>query len=180
MTNLEFIPLSKAAVTYATLELPFAQLRVSVGARGLLRVELASPQGLAGPTSELALAAATELEALVWGRREDFGLPIELAGTPFEREVWQALARIPRGRTSTYGRLASELGRTSAARAVGSACHKNPVPIVIPCHRVVGSTGALTGYALGLPIKSALLGLEGAESAPTSWPLQHVIQLPAS
>jgi methylated-DNA-[protein]-cysteine S-methyltransferase len=93
-----------------------------------------------------------------------FDLPLDLRGTPFQRAVWQALLLIPAGQTRSYSQIAQALGAPSAIRAVGAAVGRNPVSIIVPCHRVVGSTGALTGYAGGLARKQALLALEvGAE-----------------
>ena len=96
-------------------------------------------------------------------RRRTFELVYDLAGLPvFQQEVLHELVRVPYARTSTYGTLAARLGRPRAARAVGGALNRNPVPIVVPCHRIVGSTGNLVGYAGGLERKQALLELEGA------------------
>ena len=103
-----------------------------------------------------------ELEEYFAGRRRHFAVPLALAGTPFQRRVWAALREIPYGRTVTYGRIAAEIGRPSASRAVGLAVGRNPIGIVVPCHRVVGSTGRLTGYAGGLDRKRHLLALEGS------------------
>ena len=96
------------------------------------------------------------------GSRRSFDLPLAPQGTPFQREVWEALAAIPYGETSSYGQLAARVGRPSASRAVGAANGRNPLPIVLPCHRVIGANGALTGFGGGLPTKQFLLKLEGA------------------
>lgn len=97
------------------------------------------------------------------GRRTHFTLPLDLRlGTPFQQSVWQALLAIPAGATSTYAELGRRLGRPQAARAIGAAVGRNPVSIVVPCHRVLGTGGALTGYAGGIERKAALLRLEGA------------------
>jgi methylated-DNA-[protein]-cysteine S-methyltransferase len=96
------------------------------------------------------------------GERRSFDLPLDLqAGTAFQQEVWQALLAIPRGATKSYAELAGALGRSQAARAVGAAVGRNPLSIVVPCHRVLGTGGSLTGYAGGLDRKVALLRLEG-------------------
>lgn len=106
-------------------------------------------------------AAARQLEAYFQGRREGFDLPLDLSqGTPFQRAVWTALLAIPTGATTCYGALAARLGRPRAVRAVGAAVGRNPLGIVVPCHRVLGATGKLTGYAGGLDRKQALLQLE--------------------
>ncbi len=95
------------------------------------------------------------------GRRRVFDLPLRPAGTPFQRRVWAALSAIPWGETRTYGQIARAIGAPKAARAVGQANHRNPIPIFIPCHRVIGAGGALTGYGGGLELKRMLLQLEG-------------------
>jgi methylated-DNA-[protein]-cysteine S-methyltransferase len=94
------------------------------------------------------------------GRRRKFDLPLAPRGTPFQQRVWRALLDIPYGETTSYGELASRIGQKSASRAVGLANGSNPLPIVIPCHRVIGSNGKLTGYGGGLPLKERLLALE--------------------
>lgn len=104
--------------------------------------------------------AVTQLAEYFAGTRTDFDLPITLAGTEFQRQVWAGLRQIPYGRTVSYGELADRLGQPSASRAVGLATGKNPLSIIVPCHRVVGSTGALTGYAGGLDRKRFLLDFE--------------------
>lgn len=111
--------------------------------------------------------AGAQLAEYFEGRRTAFELPLELRGTDFQRTVWRGLAAIPYGVTLTYGELAERVGRPTAARAVGLANGRNPIAIVIPCHRVVGSTGALTGYGGGLDRKRRLLALESS-TAPRS------------
>jgi methylated-DNA-[protein]-cysteine S-methyltransferase len=105
-----------------------------------------------------------QLDAYFAGRRVRFELALCPTGTPFQRGVWAALVRIPVGATTTYGALAASIGRPGAARAVGSANARNPISIVVPCHRVLGPRGRLTGYAGGLPRKQALLALERAHA----------------
>lgn len=94
------------------------------------------------------------------GQRTRFTLPLNPGGTPFQREVWDALRAIPYGETRRYGELAAALGRPNAARAVGGGCSRNPILILLPCHRVVGKGSRLTGFAAGLPVKEGLLALE--------------------
>ncbi len=96
------------------------------------------------------------------GRSKTFDLPLELRGTEFQKGVWRALLRIPFGETTTYGDLARRLGKPDAVRAVGAANGANPIPIVIPCHRVIGSNGSLVGFGGGLPVKRWLLDHEAA------------------
>jgi methylated-DNA-[protein]-cysteine S-methyltransferase len=115
----------------------------------------------APPDRDGAFAAvAAQLDEYFAGARTTFELPLAEHGTPFERRVWARLRTIPYGETVTYGELARELG--SSPRAVGRANGRNPLSIVVPCHRVIGTNGSLTGYAGGLPIKRALLEHEGA------------------
>lgn len=101
-----------------------------------------------------------QLEEYFAGRRTDFDLDLRLEGTEFQRRVWAGLREIPYGQTWTYGQLAEHVGRPGASRAVGTANGRNPVGIVVPCHRVIGADGSLTGYAGGLDRKRALLRLE--------------------
>jgi methylated-DNA-[protein]-cysteine S-methyltransferase len=113
-------------------------------------------------------AAHRQLDEYFAGRRRDFDLPLAPQGTEFQRGVWWALADIPYGRTISYAQLASSIGKPTATRAVGAANGRNPLSIVLPCHRVIGADGSLTGYGGGLPIKTFLLTLEGAlPAAPT-------------
>ena len=109
-----------------------------------------------------------QLEAYFAGELRDFDVPVLLVGTPFQRRVWAALTQIPYGQTRTYGELAAAVGQPTASRAVGLANGRNPVGIVVPCHRVVGSGGSLTGYGGGLSRKRALLELEAGRQAADS------------
>lgn len=104
--------------------------------------------------------AARELEEYFRGERRAFTVPLRPQGTPFQLRCWDALLRIPYGETRTYGQQAQMMGNAKACRAVGMSNHRNPLPIFIPCHRVVGSNGALTGYAGGLSVKETLLNIE--------------------
>ena len=105
-----------------------------------------------------------QLETYAAGGRKAFDIPFRLHGSPFEQRVWAALLRIPCGETRSYGQLAAELGDPNLSRAVGRANGANPVSILVPCHRVIGANGSLTGYAGGLAMKERLLALEGALS----------------
>ena len=116
-----------------------------------------------GEETPLLRAAREALLAYFAGERRDFDLPLAPAGTDFQRAVWEALRAIPYGGTRTYGEIAAAVSRPKAVRAVGQANHVNPLPIFIPCHRVVGKGGALTGYAGGLDLKRALLALESGK-----------------
>jgi len=175
--DLRFRRLASAArlvdVTYDLAESPLGVLLVAATERGLCRVsfqgeealdELASTFGrrvlrLPGGLDQ----ARRQLDEYFAGRRQAFHLALDVAvRSSFQARVLAALARVPYGELTTYGRLASSLGRPSAARAVGAALHRNPLPVVLPCHRVVGADGRLVGYAGGLERKRRLLELEGA------------------
>ncbi|MBC2850713.1 methylated-DNA--[protein]-cysteine S-methyltransferase [Cetobacterium sp. 8H] len=105
-------------------------------------------------------SAFLELNEFFEGKRKSFSFPIKLNGTEFQKSVWNELMKIPYGETRTYKEIAISIGNPKACRAVGLANNKNPLPIVVPCHRVIGSKGALTGYAYGLNMKETLLKLE--------------------
>ncbi|MPM46236.1 Methylated-DNA--protein-cysteine methyltransferase, constitutive [bioreactor metagenome] len=110
----------------------------------------------------LLVQARQQAQEYLRGERSGFDLPLDLsAGTAFQQSVWQALLRIPRGKTTSYGSLARTIGNVQAVRAVGAAVGRNPLSVAVPCHRVLGSDGGLTGYAGGLERKTALLRLEG-------------------
>jgi methylated-DNA-[protein]-cysteine S-methyltransferase len=104
--------------------------------------------------------AAAELEEYFAGSRTRFDLPLAPRGTEFQKAVWRALVRIPFGETATYGEIARSIGQAAASRAIGGANHRNPIAIVIPCHRVIGADGSMTGYGGGLDRKRLLLDLE--------------------
>ena len=121
---------------------------------------------LFGPRDDTHAGEVIEqLEAYFAGDLKDFDVPLTLHGTDFQRRVWTELQRIPYGETTSYGELAERMGRPTAARAVGLANGKNPISIIVPCHRVIGSTGSLTGYGGGLPRKRYLLSFE--QGVPT-------------
>ena len=124
------------------------------------------------PAQRWLRLANTELQRYFEGHLQQFTVPLDPQGTPFQKQVWQAVLHIAYGQLSTYGRLAQQLGRPAAARAVGAAVGRNPLGIIVPCHRVLGRDGTLTGYAGGLHRKQALLELEGA-------PVQQALVLAA-
>lgn len=156
---------------FATVDSPLGALLLSVDEDGLTRVEFPDPDGAhhpdpgwveVEPADEPVLAAASEqLAGYFAGERTDFELPLAPVGTPFQKQVWEALSTIGHGQTCSYGQLAAQLGRPTASRAVAQAIGRNPLGIVLPCHRVIGSDGSLTGYASGLERKRFLLQLEG-------------------
>ncbi len=123
------------------------------------------PQALTAPErpdDPLLQQAATQIAEYFAGQRTHFDLPLDLHGTAFQRSVWQALRTIEAGATQSYAAVARSVGSPQAVRAVGAAVGRNPVSVIVPCHRVVGTDGSLTGYAGGLERKRALLALEGA------------------
>jgi methylated-DNA-[protein]-cysteine S-methyltransferase len=147
-----------------SIETPIGRLWLTRDDAGLTEIGFKG-SGRARSTDPLLLEAAEQLHAYLAGERERFDLPLSLHGTDFQRRVWAKVASIPYGTATTYGALADALGRPTAWRAVGAANGRNPLPIVIPCHRVVGVSGALTGYGGGLERKRALLALEASARA---------------
>ncbi|MGV8083222.1 MAG: methylated-DNA--[protein]-cysteine S-methyltransferase [Coriobacteriia bacterium] len=119
------------------------------------------PKGAEERETELTKRAAEQLREYFVGTRREFDLPLAPEGTPFQQDCWRALQEIPYGETCSYGEIAHRIGRPKASRAVGMGNNRNPIAIVIPCHRVIGSNGSLTGYAGGLDVKQQLLVLEG-------------------
>lgn len=116
-----------------------------------------------GDRNDRAVApVARQISEYFSGKRKSFDYPLAAKGTDFQRRVWAALVKIPFGKTTTYAALAEKLGRPGAFRAVGRANATNPIALIVPCHRVIGTDGTLTGYAGGIPVKQALLELEGA------------------
>jgi methylated-DNA-[protein]-cysteine S-methyltransferase len=154
----------------------FGTLRLVAGEGGLKRVEFAaadtmprSPRGRTPPARALR-EAARQLAEYFAGRRRRFDLPLAPDGTPFQQEVWRAVSDVDWGQTTSYREIARRVGRPRAARAVGAANGANPLPIIVPCHRVIGSDGSLAGYAGGLAAKAWLLALEGGDGTASSGP----------
>ncbi|UVJ42752.1 methylated-DNA--[protein]-cysteine S-methyltransferase [Pseudomonas sp. LS1212] len=146
---------------------PIGQLLLAGDEAGLrlVHMDAAQPWELADdwyPASNQLDAACRQLDEYFAGRRERFELQLAPRGTPFQQQVWQALLAIPYGRTCSYAQLAQTIERPRAIRAVGTANGANPIAVIVPCHRVIGSNGTLTGYAGGLERKQQLLQLEGA------------------
>lgn len=155
-------------ITYTEHDSPLGPLILAASARGMHGLYFAEHRHFKGTDGwrrdaqhPLLGVAADQLDAYFSGHRGSFDLPLDGHGTPFQRAVWQALCTIPCGQLLSYGQLAQQLGQPLAARAVGAAIGRNPLSIIVPCHRVVGATRALTGYAGGLERKRALLALEG-------------------
>lgn len=159
-----------ATLAFRHFDSPMGTMLLAASDRGLAGVwflgQRHGPEGAPAPDAPdhpVLAEAAAQLTAYFAGERDAFDLPLDLAyGTPFQQSVWQALLAIPRGQTTSYAELGRRLGRPQAARAVGAAVGRNPVSIVVPCHRVLGTAGGLTGYAGGIERKTALLRLEGA------------------
>lgn len=143
---------------------PIGTLTLVASDAALIALKLAD-DGLPERANAIVKDARAQLDAWFSGRRRRFELPLAPRGTAFQRRVWQALAEIEYGATTSYAELARRLDKPNAVRAVGAANGKNPLPIVLPCHRVIGSGGALVGYAGGLPAKAWLLAHEARWSA---------------
>ena len=145
---------------YTHVDTPIGKLTVVAGATGIRYIlwdREAPPEGAVEGRSALLDAAVTQIREYFTGNRTTFDLPLDLEGTPFQQKVWRELGSIPFGTTISYSEQARRIGRPQAARAVGAANGRNPVPIVLPCHRVIGSGGALTGFGWGLDTKRTLL-----------------------
>ena len=153
-----------------TVLLPVGELTLAASDTGLAAVlwpddeprRVRLPALAPHPAHPILLQAERQLHEYFIGRRRAFTVPLDLSGTPFQREVWHALLTIPFGETRTYSQIARQIGRPNAARAVGAANGRNPVSIIVPCHRAVGANGDLTGFAGGLDVKRYLLDFEGA------------------
>ena len=169
-------------IFYTTLSFPRGQLLIACSHAGVERIRF----GTMSETSEISLLnedfpgrtvgkvdeddavpaccaqVVEELQEYFAGRRRVFTMPLVLRGTPFQQRVWEVVRKIPYGATQTYGEIAEALGEKKLSRAVGLANGANPLPILIPCHRVIGKHGSLTGYGGGLALKHYLLQLEGA------------------
>lgn len=126
----------------------------------LINIQFTQPQKALLQTTELLSMATIQLDEYFQGKRTTFSLPFKLTGTPFQLVVWKELQNIPYGQTTSYKEIAQKINKPKSCRAVGMANNKNPLPIIIPCHRVIGSNGKLIGYAGGLKLKNYLLELE--------------------
>ena len=151
-------------VYWTTMPSPIGELLLTADENGLRSLEMAphSPPDRAGHVAAALAFATTQLAEYFAGDRLDFDLPLAPVGTPFQLKVWAALRAIPYGRTTSYGELAAEIGHPTASRAVGLANGRNPIAVVVPCHRVIGRDGTLTGFGGGLDRKRWLLEHERA------------------
>jgi len=156
---------------YSTFPTPAGKFSVAVDAAGAIVAtafggagSLARRAGQCHPAVDVKRTAAArkQVGAYFDGQRREFGLPLAAPGTVFQKRVWRALREIPFGKTMSYGELAARIGAPKAARAVGRACGANPICLIVPCHRVIGADGSLTGFAFGEKIKRQLLQHEGA------------------
>lgn len=151
-----------------TYDTRMGSITIQDGPEGIIRVYLHNellPRGLVREETALLQEACSQLEAYLSGNRKSFTLPLDPRGTPFMKTVWSLLRDIPYGQIASYGQIARLAGSPNASRAVGLACRRNPIPIFIPCHRVVGSNGSLVGFSGGLELKRFLLELEGQNAA---------------
>ena len=147
-------------IVYGLVPAPFGELLVAKDGDAVVEIRFC-PGDIDAPRDDDAVAdVAAQLHEYFRGERRDFDLPLAPRGTEFQQACWRALQRIPYGEMRSYAEVAREIGRPSAVRAVGAANGANPIPIVIPCHRVVGSNGSLTGFGGGLETKRWLLALE--------------------
>jgi O-6-methylguanine DNA methyltransferase len=165
-----------AGIAYAHMDSPLGPVWIATTETGICAVRLGNGQpeefftwlsrhiGPEPPRKDAKplVAALTQLREYFSRKRREFDLPLDTRGTPFQEATWAEVARIPYGTTTTYGEIARLIGRPRATRAVGGAISANPLPIVIPCHRVIGAKGSLVGYGAGLAAKAALLQLEDA------------------
>jgi methylated-DNA-[protein]-cysteine S-methyltransferase len=161
-----------SALVWDRYESPLGPLTLAAGPRGLRGLEFpgrGQPLDERQRRPEALAGAVAQLEAYFAGERQAFELELDLVGTPFQRSVWAALRAIPYGETVSYGELAETVGRTDIVRGVAACVGRTPVPIVVPCHRVIGADGSLTGYGGGLQRKAALLELERRGSGRPSW-----------
>jgi len=155
-----------------TIQTRFGRIGIIADDRGLIEVVLpgSSPKTASEPSGEndphaILAQAAEQIREFLAGERTVFSLPLSIQGTSFQVQVWEIIRSIPYGRTMSYGEIGKRLGSGNKARAVGGAAHANPLPLIIPCHRVIGAGGSLTGFAGGLPLKEKLLAMERTQAA---------------
>ena len=163
------------SLVYKCIQSPVGKLKLVASREGLVailwgrdspsKVDVELGEMRNDERNPVLLETERQLNGYFAGRRREFSLRLDMRGTRFQKDVWEALLAIPYGETRSYGQIAKLIGRPSASRAVGAANGQNPIPIVVPCHRVIGSTGKLTGFGGGLDVKEKLLGIE-SESRP--------------
>jgi methylated-DNA-[protein]-cysteine S-methyltransferase len=161
------------SLAYKIIESPTGKLKLVASNHGLMAIlwendkpsRVRFPDPVEDASHPILNKTEQQLQEYFAGKRKSFSVPLDMRGTKFQMDVWQALLAIPFGETRTYGALAKQLGKPNATRAVGAANGRNPLSIVVPCHRVIGASGKLTGFAGGLHVKAQLLGLEGREKS---------------
>lgn len=161
---------------YSKIESPIGELLLTADERGLtglfMNAKAEIPDSSSSRNDAVFHEAKRQIDAYFAGTLKVFDLPIVFTGTPFQNEVWKALCEIPFGETLSYGSMARRVGRPAASRAVGAANGRNPISIIVPCHRVIGADGSLTGYGGGMDRKRWLLHHEGALTAELSYPMR--------
>jgi methylated-DNA-[protein]-cysteine S-methyltransferase len=158
-------------LSFKIIDSPIGKLKLVASDKGLAAIlwedddprRVRLKEVVENPTNAILIQTEKELEEYFSGTRSTFSVPLDTHGTEFQKNVWNALLKIPFGETRTYGQLAKELGHPKAMRAVGAANGRNPAAIVVPCHRVIGADGKLTGFAGGLEAKAHLLNLESPQ-----------------
>lgn len=169
-------------LVYKVMDSPVGKLKLVASDQGLVAIlwEKDRPRRVRlgelveDEKSSMLCETERQLQEYFAGKRKTFSLPLDMRGTPFQNDVWEALLAIPYGETKSYGQLAKQLGNPKAVRAVGAANGRNPISIVVPCHRVIGASGKLTGFAGGLDTKAHLLDLEKGTSSERLLPLQSL------
>ena len=156
--------MSESSISRRSFPTPFGFITITAEDEKITSVELCKKSSSIG-ASKVLDQAAKQIELYLQGRLPKFSLPLKVSGTPFQLAVWKAIARVPFGQTISYGEIASAVGKPQAARAVGAAVGANPTPLLVGCHRVLGSNGSLTGYSggQGIKTKKLLLDHEGIE-----------------
>ena len=150
---------------HITLDTPIGRLLVGIEESKVISIAMADENHPCPtmPDTDFEKQIVQELEEYFNGERREFSFPIKPKGSPFQMAVWKELQQIPYGSTATYGEIAARIGNPKASRAVGMACNRNPILVAVPCHRVVGSNGKLTGFAAGIDKKKILLKLENSK-----------------
>ena len=151
--------MSESAISRRSFPSPFGYITITAEAEKITAVELCKKANSVGSSKVLA-EAAKQIDLYLKGSLPRFSLPLKVSGTPFQLAVWKTIAKVPFGKTVSYGEIATAIGRPQAARAVGAAVGANPTPLLVGCHRVIGSSGSLTGYSGGQGIKTKKLLLD--------------------
>lgn len=158
MAQLFDFPIMESTLKYACyIETPVSLLKIQATRQGIARLDFVESQDRTCNANEHCIRCKRQLQEYFDGKRQTFDLPLDQQGTDFQRSIWMQLMLIPFGKTLSYQDIANSINNPKAVRAVGAANGKNPIPIIVPCHRVIGSNGALTGYAGGLTRKAWLL-----------------------